>query len=88
MSFGVREATSEEIEWLKSQLDPSGFYLDKFLAMNTKYGAIEVGSPTQAGRLKRSIASAITKKELKLRTYKRDKVVFLIRDDLDTGEAK
>lgn len=83
MSFGVRKATGEEIEWLKAQVDPPGFYLDKFLAMNMKYGAIDVGSSGKAGRLKSSIARAITKKSLQIRVYKRDNVVFLIRNDFD-----
>lgn len=88
MSFGVRKATSEETEWLKSQLDPPGFYLGKFLAMNTKYGAIEVDGPGKASRLRTSIRAAITKRKLEVRCYKRDNLVFLIRDDLDPGEAK
>lgn len=88
MSFEIRKARAEEIEWLKSQLDPPGFYLDKFLAMNMKYGAIEVDSSGKAGRLKGSVSRAITKKQLQVRVYRRDNVVFLIRDDLDVKEAK
>ena len=88
MSLGVREATPEEIEWLKSQLDPPGYYLDKFLAMNIKYGAIEVDSSGKAGRLRTSLGKAIKQKELQIRVFRRENVVLLIRDDLDAKREK
>lgn len=82
MSFGVREATKEEIEWLKAQLDPPGFYLEKFLNLKKKFGAIEVDNVTKAGRLKGSLKRVITSKEMNIRVFKRESVVLLINDDI------
>ena len=85
MSFGIREATKDEIEWLKVQLDPPGFYLEQFLKLKKKYSAIEVDTPTKASRLKGSLKRTITKKELDIRVFNKENVVLLVNDGIEEG---
>ena len=83
MSFGIREANDDEIEWLKIQLDPPAFYLEKSQTLNKKYVAIEVETKSKASRLKGGLKRAISAKDLNIRVFNRENVVLLINDDIE-----
>ena len=82
MPFDIRAATTDEIDWLKIQLDPPGYYLDKVLALKQQYTAIELDTPSKASRLKTSIKREITKRKLEtISVYAREKAVLFINKD-------
>ena len=86
MSFEIRGASDDEIEWLKIQLDPPAYYLGKFLALKKRYGAIELDTDNKASRLKGSLKRSITAKEMNIRVFSRESVVLLINDDIKGGK--
>lgn len=85
----MREASKEEVEWIKFQLNPPAFYLEKFLAMKKKYVAIDVEAENKASRLKGMLTRELGKREdLHIRVYSKGTSVLLVNDDVEEKGEK